>query len=211
MLDSSGKSNLEKIEKVKTLRDWFTTNGGKIHDAVEIVASESNGCFLWTRHGQTLRPGTPVVSCPHDITISVMDVEWANDPWPKTFISRWRFNPEVLTRLFLMEEYLTGTGSFWWPYIQLLPQPDQPNLLGTPLWYEESDCIWIRGTNLDGSRISREAAWREELDESLGLLTSSEGFLRPLVSQYTWYVYSPKRSKQSLRLPGSSINGLQPS
>ena len=202
---------MDQAEKVNGLRDWFVRNGGRLHDAVEITASNSTGYSLQVREGQTLPSQSEVVSCPHNLTISVMDMDWASDPWPERLVSRWRSSPEVLTRYFLMEQYLKGTESFWWPYIQMLPQPHRVDLLNTPMWYEDSDCAWIRGTNLEGSRIAREAAWRKEFNQGLELLSSSGGHLRALTSQYDWYVYFVGRNRRNLSWVGKSINGRQPS
>lgn len=177
-------------QKVDTLIAWFTRNGGTIHPAVEIASSELHGYFLRTREDHTLTPEVHVVDCPHNLTISVMDMDWAYESWPEDFKSQWRDSPEVLTRFFLMEQFLKKEESFWWPYFQMLPQPHQLHLFNTPMWYEETDCIWIKGTNLDGSRTSRQAAWRQEYDESIELLNQVDRSRSSRLHLYEWYVFS---------------------
>ena len=181
MTDGSG-------EKVKTLLQWFTGNGGIVHPDVNITSSELNGYCLRVREDANLPPGSHVVDCPHNLTISVMDLDWAKDPWPEDFKLQWSHSPKVLTRFFLMEQFLKKEESFWWPYIQMLPQPHQLNLLNTPMWYEESDCVWIKGTNLEGSRTSRQVAWRQEHGEAIALLNECDKSRSSRLHLYEWCV-----------------------
>ena len=160
-------------------------NGGVLHSAVEAVVSEVDGYFLRVVPDLHLPAGSRVLQCPHNLTLSVMDMEWAEDPWPQEFMRRWREEPEVLTRFFLVEQYLKKKESFWWPYIQMLPQPTEPELLRTPMWYEGADTDWVRGTNLDGARIGRLAAWKKDHSECIEVLDRCDDRRRSTLSSYT--------------------------
>ena len=172
--------------RIETLYTWFAKNGGKLHESVRVALTPSHGYQLRVRHDQKISRDSLIVACPHHLTISVMDLEWAKDPWPAVFKSHWKHHPEVLTRFFIMEQYLEKEESFWWPYIALLPQPDQEDQMNTPMWYHELDLIWIKGTNLDGSRISRSSAWRRQYEESISLLKQHDSKRGAKIHMYDW-------------------------
>ncbi|SLM39105.1 hypothetical protein LPUS_09545 [Lasallia pustulata] len=93
-----------------------------------------------------------------------------------------------------MEQYLLGKESFWWPYIDLLPSPDKPEFLNTPMWYSEIDALWIRGTNLEQAVQDRERSWRAEYEEGLRQLLLEHdnfypGMLQRAKEGYSWNLY----------------------
>jgi len=182
---SSSKTSTRHIKQISS---WFTQGGGIIHPAVEIVYNaQYTGYSLRVLPGQHLPAGSQVVSCPHHFALSVLSMYHVENRWPEKFMARWALATEVLTRVFLMEQFLLGERSGWWPYIQMLPQPGKGGL-DTPLFYGEEDCGWIRGTNLEGARIAREKQWREEFEECMGLLG---GFYeeRFILLSGKWYVF----------------------
>ena len=127
-----------------------------------MVHSDAFGHHLRVKKGFVLAPGDQIVSCPHLLTISILNAEEAEPPWPELRDVSTDIAADILTRFFLIEEYLMQEASFWWSYMQMLPQPDQTELLSTPVWYDENDLAWIAGTNLEGARRSRLAAWQAE-------------------------------------------------
>ena len=185
-MDCVVATGLDPKHKVDMLSTWFFRKFGRLHHDVNIVWTASYGYHLRVHHAQGVPANCLIVACPHHLSISVMDLEWAKDPWPEALKSHWMNQPEVLTRFFIMEQYLEKQESFWWPYIASLPQPDQPDQMNTPMWYDDSDLIWIKGTNLDGGRISRSTTWRKEYEESILLLRSYCSNRRPRLHAYTW-------------------------
>ncbi len=159
-------------------RPWFISHGGTIHPDVEI-ASGSIGNYLRLRDDCSLSPGTMIVSCPHSLTISWLNVITRQDP----FIDRFYLSPVrdgstvitkfVLVRLFLVEQYLLGERSFWWPYIRFLPQPFTKDGLNSSLWCNEDDLLWLRGTNMEDAMRRVERNRRIEYDEAIGALTDA--------------------------------------
>ena len=141
---------------------WFTSNGGYLHPSIEIVYSDVFGYHLRVKEGFDLTPGDQIVSCPHALTISVTNADGAEPSWPHFLDFPADQAAEIVTRFFLIEQYLLQGASFWWPYMRMLPQPDQKELLATPIWYDEKDLVWIAGTNLEGARLSRLAKWQTE-------------------------------------------------
>ncbi|MCJ1280834.1 hypothetical protein MMC26_000151 [Xylographa opegraphella] len=105
--------------------------------------------------------------------MSVRSMERAEQHWPEEFMSCFMQSPEVLTRFFLMEQFLIAENSFWYPYIRMLPQPAD-DALDTPMFYTSEDCAWIRGTNLEGARKARLGQWKQEYQKAVDLLKSSD-------------------------------------
>ena len=148
-------------------QSWFLSNGGTIHPSVEI-ASNATGSFLRARQGNELSPGSCVISCPHTLTVSWLNVMDDCEFLTKGFDMRSTSpltNETVLARFFLMKQYGLKKRSFWWPYIESLPQPDVGRHLNMPFWYDAEDLVWIRGTNLEYAMEEKEKLWRQEFDE----------------------------------------------
>ena len=156
---------------------WFLTNGGYLHPSIEIAADDHNGSFLRVKQNHILSPGSLVVSCPHHLTISWPVVNQLHFPDVHS-----TFTPHVATRLFLIKQRLLKAQSPWWPYINSLPFS-----FSTPLWYDEDDLLWLRGTNLGNAKKIREEAWRQEYENAMQSL-----FTRGCDSQqqhlWTWFV-----------------------
>ena len=156
---------------------WFLTNGGYLHPSVEVAADDHNGSFLRVKQNHILSPGSLVVSCPHHLTISWPVVNQLHFPDVHS-----TFTPHVATRLFLIKQRLLKAQSPWWPYINSLPLS-----FSTPLWYDEDDLLWLRGTNLGNAKKIREKAWRQEYENAMQSL-----FTRGSDSQqqhlWTWFV-----------------------
>ena len=81
-----------------------------------------------------------------------------------------------------MKQRLLEVQSLWWPYIKSLPLS-----FNTPLWYDEIDLIWLRGTNLGNAKDIREEAWRQEYEKTMQSLFHS-GFDAKAKQLWTWYV-----------------------
>ncbi len=129
-----------------------------------------------------------VVSCPHELTISWLNVISGSE----AFLGQFdvgnvdpAVNQVVIVRFFVMNEYLKQRDSFWWPYIRSLPQPSEIHLLGTPLWYSDCDRNWIRGTGLEKSASRTEQMWRQEYESAMH---SSHPMARSSISEWSWCV-----------------------
>lgn len=155
----------------------------------------SQGFSLAVRAEHGLSPGSCVVSCPKVLTFSYLNAlssefsHGQNLAFPINFTRN--VGPRVVVRFFLMEQYLLGEESFWWPYIDLLPSADKPEFLNTPMWYSEIDALWIRGTNLEQAVQDRERSWRAEYEEGLRqLLLEHENFYPGMLQRakegYSW-------------------------
>ncbi len=180
---------------------WFLANGGCLHPSVEI-ASDDDGNFVRVKQDRVLLSGSMVVSCPHELTIS----------WPGVNQYHFRhvrssFKPHIATRLFLMKQRLLKEQSPWWPYINSLPRS-----FSTPLWYDDNDSKWLRGTNLGNAKEVREEAWRQEHINAMQSLLAN-GFDFEQRHLWTWFVidgFSFSSMFTVLIWQGSYIYGRQP-
>jgi hypothetical protein len=137
---------------------------------------------------EVLAADSLIVSCPHELTISWMNVISGS----KAFLDQFDLgnvdpavNQVVIVRFFVMNEYLKQRDSFWWPYIRSLPQPSEIHLLGTPLWYSDCDRKWIRGTGLEKSASRTEQMWRQEYESAMHSL---HPMARSSISEWSWCV-----------------------
>ncbi|KAL9103111.1 MAG: hypothetical protein Q9163_001822 [Psora crenata] len=183
-------------------REWFKANGGYIHPSVGLSSSPSGHFLLVLPDCDTFDAGTTVVSCPHTLTIS--SVKARDSPILSKLIPDGNvdsIDPTVITRLFLVEQYLLGNKSFWWPYLQTLPQPDDKHAFNTPLWYDDDDFVWLQGTNLGKATVTRRAEWKREFDEATAVLHQFSGHC-----SWTWQTYLWSATITSSRsFPGSAL------
>lgn len=157
---------------MEEFRAWFVRGGGIIHPDVE-MADNSTGFYLRARSEHDIAAGSPLISCPHSLIISWPQLMHG----PDQFLRRWDLqrasrliNEVVISRFFLIRQYLLKENSYWWPYIRSLPQPDTGDHLDTPLWYGSDELVWIQGTPLEFAAKEREKIWRQEYEEGMNLL-----------------------------------------
>ena len=169
-------TKIEMSSLGEDFESWFLANRGYLHPSVEI-ASGDDGNFVRVKRDHVLVPSSMVVSCPHELTISWPGVNQYHFPNIHS-----TFSPHITIRLFLMKQYLLKEQSPWWPYINSLPRS-----FSTPLWYDDNDSIWLRGTNLGNAKELREEIWRQEHENAVqSLFASGSGFEQK--SLWTWFV-----------------------
>lgn len=177
------------------LVEWALSHGATLHENAEIHKDES-GYMLRTRgdsegivfndvNSMTKAESTrTIVSCPltlslsafnafHQCPLSRLQNEHDLTHFPPPFLEKTPFH--VIGKFFLCQQYLMGEKSFWSPYISALPQPDFDGEgggtgLGTPLFWNEEDVDWIRGTNMEWARQERLTSWTAEWEGAVGLL-----------------------------------------
>ncbi|KAI4284577.1 MAG: hypothetical protein L6R35_004872 [Caloplaca aegaea] len=180
-------------EKLLLFKKWFLDGGGHFGDHVELQYDGQRNLHLRVADGQRLEAGSCVVSCPHALTLSHLNVRRGKCE----AISVFSLN---LLRFFLIEQYHLGEQSFWWPYIRILPDPLSEYPFDTPLYYNDDDLKWIQGTSLEHSRRNMEAMWREEHAHGLQNLLPSDR------SHYPWKLYKWAATVLSSRsFPSSAL------
>ena len=169
-------TKIETCPVGEDFESWFLANGGHLHSSVDI-ASDDDGNSVRVKQDHVLLSGSMVVSCPHELTISWPGVNQYHFPHVHS-----TFKPHIATRLFLMKQRLLKEQSSWWPYINSLPRS-----FSTPLWYDDKDLIWLRGTNLGNAKEVREVAWRQEYENAMQSILAS-GFNFEQKHLWTWLV-----------------------
>lgn len=123
---------------------------------------------------QVLRKAKEIVSCPYKTSLSYLNAFGCfsdqtfsrrnSAQFPTAFLDLKETDSEgavIIGYFFLMQQYLIGKDSFWYPYIRLLPQPDQPQRFGTAYLWPEDDLTWLRGTNAEPAIGKRKSLWKE--------------------------------------------------
>lgn len=157
-MNPADRSRFEK------LISWGRQHGATLHDQVEVYNDEL------TKYSLRLKPSAPaiapsdhgctIVKCPASITLSYLnaltggplpanlapDIE-LEPSFPSSFMTS--LPPHVIGRFFLIQQYLCGAQSFWYPYIRTLPQPEHLSSWALPAFWPEEDIEFLTETNAD--------------------------------------------------------------
>ncbi len=210
-------------ERLQILLQWATSHGASLHDSVEIYDDAITGYSFRVRPSSTtsLAPWERVVSLPTSISLSYLNVLSplnqqqqqqavdGNGGLPSEVIAS--TPPHVLGRLFLAKQYLAGRQSFWWPYIQALPQPDIQGEGGggedwiLPPFWPADDAELLEGTNVEIGleKIRRDV--RDEYSRASELLAvygrdETEKKISMRLYQWAYCVFSSRSFRPSLVL-----------
>lgn len=202
-----------------SLLEWAASHGATLNPSLEITRDENSGAGFRVKADGGISPGDAVVTCPTPLTLSYLNAlpsppaSFHHDPasptFPEAFLAP--SPPHVVGRVFLVQQFLRGAESHWFPYIRSLPQPgDAESWLIPPFW-EEDDLELLQGTNLEVSVGEINATLEREFGAAKKLLGGwehAEGFTREL---YNWaYAMFTSRSfmpslvvpdRQGLKLP----------
>ena len=148
-------------ERYDALIQWVEQAGGSLNAAVEVYHNEVTKGSFRVRAGCKVDKGDSIVTLPLSRSLSFLnalsghpdftDVSFPhivapeNSPYfPVGFLKE--TPPHVVNRFFLMQQYLLGRDSLWWPYIRSLPQPE--HLGGSlPAMWPSDDLEFLAGTN----------------------------------------------------------------
>ncbi|KAL8711254.1 MAG: hypothetical protein Q9225_007157 [Loekoesia sp. 1 TL-2023] len=193
------------VDKLEVFRQWFLDGGGRLGEHVELRKDSNHNAHLRVAEGYGLKPGSCIVSCPHALTLSDFNARDAmnsplNDICFAAFEDANAVSSVSLLRFFLIEQLHLGTMSFWWPYIDILPDPFSEYSFDTPLYYSEDDLKWIHGTSLEHSTRKIEGLWRDDYAQGLQALRQE------VKDRYPWNLYKWAASVISTRsFPGSAL------
>jgi hypothetical protein len=149
-------------QRFADLLSWGEKHGATVHESVEVYKDDITGFSLRVKESAS---GTPpllfeAVTCPASATLSYLNVltgtqlpsaleeesSTGEEPsFPIPFM--YSLPPHVIGRFFLIQQYLLGENSFWWPYIKSLPQPEHLNSWALPAFWPEEDIEYLEGTN----------------------------------------------------------------
>lgn len=163
------------------LVEWAHENGATLDPKVEVYQGEY-GTSLRVKRPKGLTPASPlppnssIVSCSYGISLSYLnaldefsELPSRSPPMPKQFLEE--VDPHTIGRFFLMQQYLLGEQSFWAPYIESLPQPDEAKKLATPLFWDDEALECLKGTNIAVEVVRRKMGWSDQFKVALQRLT----------------------------------------
>lgn len=203
-----GDDGMDVQMRIDTLVSWATAHGATLHPAVDVYNDARTGLsFRVKPDARTpLQPFEPVVRLPTSLTLSYLDA--LADEGPRRFSSEFlaKAPPHVVGRLFLAKEHLAGRDSFWWPYIQALPRPDEPGSWALPPFWPAEEAELLEGTNVEVGIDKIRGDVRREWDEARELLREhgdDEVSGKPLTAtlyQWAYCIFSSRSFRPSLVL-----------
>ncbi|KAG6023156.1 hypothetical protein E4U19_004542 [Claviceps sp. Clav32 group G5] len=161
---SSSTSPGSVAESITTLVDWAVSLGATLHPSVEVYDDAQTGLSFRVKPSapHPVQALEPIVQLPATLSLSYLDAvaqqkqqkqqkEQQQDeaPFPEEVLAG--TPPHVVGRLFLVREFLRGRSSFWWPYIQALPQPGLKNrrAWALPPFWDADEAELLDGTNVE--------------------------------------------------------------
>ncbi|KIX02115.1 uncharacterized protein Z518_08054 [Rhinocladiella mackenziei CBS 650.93] len=172
----------------RQLVDWVLANDGYFHPDAQIAFSIRKGFHAVVVDGTRLVSGTRVASCPMRITLSVLNAldispfSSHGTHFPESFLRSHSPKPESLQAFFLMEQLVLGEKSWWAPYIATIPTVQEVTDLQ---FEEETDVVWLEGTNLKNELSTQTAKWKEMYLQGMGALKNLR-WPNALNGEYTW-------------------------
>ncbi|KAL7920417.1 hypothetical protein ACQKWADRAFT_160168 [Trichoderma austrokoningii] len=161
------------MDRVALLLDWAAAHEATLHASAEIYDDAETGLsFRVKASASPIAAWEPIVSLPTRLSLSYANALQPTPAFPRDFLSQTK--PHVIGRLFLIKELLRGEDSFWFPYIQALPQPeDVDDWALAPFWPEE-EAELLEGTNVETGLDKIRDDVRREFREAKALLLASQ-------------------------------------
>jgi len=197
---------------------WARSNHTSLHSSVEVYEDEITG--LSFKAAKEIPPGTNFVSCSYETTLSYLNaIQLSSEfqlhgsqPFPPGFVEALTPEyPNIIGHFFLVQQYLMGDKSFWWNYIKLLPQPDQPGRLALPIWWPEEDRKFLSGTNAEPPILRRQELWKEEWARWVAMLENQvEDWEKYDYLLYQWAatIFGTRSFRASLTIPHEILEQL---
>lgn len=166
---------------IEELVGWGNSHGASLNPDVEIYYDETTG--LSFRASKELARGSNVATCPYKISISYLNAIKSlspmfsphGDSFPSFFLDNLEGSePHIIGHFFLMQQYILKEKSFWWPYICLLPQPDEAEKLGLPIWWSDEDLQFLESTNAEPAIKIQKSSWSKQFERGIELLLNDQ-------------------------------------
>ncbi|KUJ15347.1 SET domain-containing protein [Mollisia scopiformis] len=176
------------MASVGELLRWGQQHDTTLDERVEVYQDSITG--LSFRALEEIPHEIKIATSSHTTTLSYLNAVQSlgysryNSPeFPPQFLAELEDEfPHIIGHFFLMQQYLMEKESFWWQYISLLPQPDEPERMPTPMWWSAEDIYFLAGTNSAPAIEKKIALWKSDYEKGLAKLTSN-------AEHYTWDLY----------------------
>ncbi|OTB04555.1 hypothetical protein M426DRAFT_152616 [Hypoxylon sp. CI-4A] len=200
-------------ERYDALLRWVEEDGGSLNPAVEIYHDELTKGSFRVKDSCSVGVDEAIVTLPLSKSLSYLDAidrhpdftyssgssNDIKDYFPTKFLQE--VPPHVVGRFFLMQEYLRGSESRWWPYIRTLPQPEHMSNTLPVLWPSD-DIDTLRGTNAFVAIQEIKSNLKKEYKHAMKLLPDSyhSEYTRPLY-HWAYSIFTSRSFRPSLILP----------
>ncbi|KAH7158967.1 hypothetical protein DER46DRAFT_610821 [Fusarium sp. MPI-SDFR-AT-0072] len=174
-------------EHASALLKWAHSQGATINPSVEITHLPETG--LSFRAKAPTAPFDTIISIPSSLTLSYLNTLPGRDdpkPFPVGFLAQ--IPPHVIGRFVLIKHFLLKGESFWAPYTQALPQPDDHDSWSLPPFWPDEDAELFEGTNIEVGVTSIRANVKREFKTAHDLLIA-ESWEPELLKQFTLPLY----------------------
>jgi hypothetical protein len=227
---------MDANQRIYRLVEWATSHGASLHPLVEVYDDAVTGFSFRVKQDPSspeasqLAAWEPVVSVPTSLTLSYLNAlpqatkdSHANNnnnnnsyygsgshPFSEEFLAK--TPPHVVGRFFLIYQYLLGEESFWWPYIQALPQPDEVDAWQLAPFWPADDAELLEGTNVEVGLEKIKKDVRNEFSRTMELLAGDERLSSAITMklyQWAYCIFSSRSFRPSLVLPlGEEEEGI---
>lgn len=228
-LTNTGTMKQADEERFSALLAWAHTHGASLHEGLEVYQDDVTGFSMRvkpTQVGGLLDPQDGILTCPLRVSLSYLnalqdgpllgphdhDHHHHHAAFPPEFMAA--LPPHIISRFFLMKQYLLGKSSFWHPYIATLPQPDAAVAAASASWnlppfWPQQDIAFLDGTNTGVALHEIHDAVKAEYKQARRLLKST-GFTHYqdyTSSLHTWAfsMFASRSFRPSLVLPTRSV------
>ncbi|KAK0384282.1 hypothetical protein NLU13_8370 [Sarocladium strictum] len=198
------------------LVDWALQNGATLHPSIEVYDDVTTGLSFRVKpsavDGLVATSGAsrderadagPIVSIPTSLSLSYLN---ALDSLPSEFLNA--VKPHVVGRFFLIQQFLLGKDSFWYPYIQALPQPADQEAWELPPFWPDDDAELLDGTNVEvGIQKIRRDVQSEFKDARHALSRIDHPLANVRLNLYQWAycIFSSRSFRPSLVLSDAAL------
>lgn len=205
-------------ERNDALVKWVEEAGGCLHPSVEVYHDPVTKGSFRVKDGCTVNQGESVVTLPISRSLSYLNAICGHPDFPAVTHKHIQEHtpprdghwfpaeflretpPHVVGRFVLMQEYLRGRASAWWPYIRTLPQPEHVAGMLPALWPAD-DLEFLVGTNAYVAVQEIKATLKKEHKQATKRLPPGfAGYTRPL---YLWAyaIFTSRSFRPSLVIP----------
>ncbi|KAI1343703.1 hypothetical protein F5Y15DRAFT_426299 [Xylariaceae sp. FL0016] len=210
-------------ERYEALIQWVRETGGNLHSAVEIYHDQQTGGSLRVKDSASVQADEVAVSLPLSASISYLNAISGHPDFPAATPSSIAHSkggahlpasflketpPHVIGRFFLIQQYLLGQESRWWPYIRMLPQPSQMSSM-LPVMWPSDDVEFLAGTNAYVAVEEIRSMLKKEYKRAMKLLPEGSKFeyTRPLY-YWAYCIFTSRSFRPSLIIPSSEMASL---
>ncbi|PFH55158.1 hypothetical protein XA68_10559 [Ophiocordyceps unilateralis] len=194
--------------QIQSLIAWAVQNGASIHPSIQVHRTAATGLSLFVLPTAPTgpSPSEAILRVPTPLTLSYLDA-LSDGSFPAPLLAG--APPHLVGRLFLIRQFLLGTASFWWPYIQALPQPDDVDAWSLPPFWPPHEAELLDGTNVEVGAESIRCHVKRELSLARALLKDcrdyvavslAEALRTPTLYHWAYCIFSSRSFRPSLVL-----------